>query len=69
MTHRHGRHNGASTDGLKRNINDVKSMTCKNREREVSSRTVVSGASESQARTLRITAGLLEVNILFPVGI
>jgi hypothetical protein len=55
MTHRHGRHNVASTDELKRNINGVKSMTCKNREREVSSRTSVSGASESQAHTSGFT--------------
>jgi hypothetical protein len=55
MAHRHGRHNVASTDELKRNINGVKSMTCKNREREVSSRTKVSGASESQAFTSGIT--------------
>ena len=34
-------------------------MTCKYREREVSSRTVVSGASESQAHTLRATAGVV----------
>ena len=45
----------ASTDELKRNINGVKSMACKNREREVSSRTSVSGASESQAHTSGFT--------------
>jgi hypothetical protein len=55
MAHRHGRHNVASTDELKRNINGVKSMTCMNRKREVSSRTRVSGISESQEHTSCIT--------------